>query len=191
MCVRSITEGAPPHPRVLATRDLRMIRVVPLPFVSVQVDSLPSMMENNASTLRPYKVAVLWVLPMTNLSAETENAYPDFGRAMVTMIVATIRTRIRITAPLTLAKRPSSGAPMADVSSALGNVTMRTTAVMVPMNKIAITKIAVLANSLAKIIGAYPIVKSAMASMIAKITPRLTNLKIHARIATSLARIIT
>ena len=80
---------------------------------------------------------------------------------------------------------------MANVSSALGNVTMRTTAVMVPMNKIAITKIAVLANSLAKIIGAYPIVKSAMASMIAKITPRLTNLKIHARIATSLARIIT
>ena len=79
---------------------------------------------------------------------------------------------------------------MAGASSALGSVIMRTTVEMVRMNKIVITKIAVLVNSLAKIIGAYPIVKYAMVSMIAKITPRLTNRKIPARIAMSLARII-
>jgi hypothetical protein len=68
---------------------------------------------------------------------------------------------------------------------------MRTIVGMVQMSKIVIIRIAVLENSLAKIIGAYPIVKYAMASMIAKITPRLTNRKIPARIAMSLARIIT
>jgi hypothetical protein len=128
---------------------------------------------------------------MTNLSAETENAYPDFGLATVTTIVATIRMKMKIIAQLTLAKRPSSGVPMAGASSALGSATMRTIVGMVQMSKIVITKIVVLENSLAKIIGAYPIVKYATASMIAKITPRLTNRKIPARIATSLARIIT
>jgi hypothetical protein len=99
--------------------------------------------------------------------------------------------KMKIIAPLTLAKRPSSGVPMAGASSALGNATMRTIVGMVQMSKIVIIRIAVLENSLAKIIGAYPIVKYAMVSMIAKITPRLTNLKIPARIAMSLARIIT
>ena len=79
---------------------------------------------------------------------------------------------------------------MAGASSALGSVTMRTTVEMVRMNKIVITKIAVLVNSLAKIIDAYPIVKFAMELMIVKITLRRTNLKIPARIAMSLVRII-
>ena len=69
------------------------------------------------------------------------------------MIVGIIPTKTQNIVPLILANLRNLDVQMADVFSILGNVTMRMIVVMVPMNRIVITRIVVLENLLAKIIG--------------------------------------
>ena len=90
---------------------------------------------------------------MTSMYVATVNAYPDFGLVMAMMTVGIIQMKTLNIAPPILANLLNLDVPMAGVFSTLGNVTMRMIVVMVPMNKIVTTRIAVLENLLAKIIG--------------------------------------
>ena len=66
-------------------------------------------MDLNASTHRLHLVAVPMDRLMTNLSAETANASPDCGRAMVTTIAAITAMKVQIIVQHIRANLPSSG----------------------------------------------------------------------------------
>lgn len=105
---------------------------------------------------------------------------------MAMMTAETTAMKLPLTARLILANPLNSDAGTAGAFSALGNVTMRTIAVMALMNWIASIRIADPENSLAKTIDASRIVKSVMVSMIAKTIRLLTNLLTLAKTKMSL-----
>ena len=128
-------------------------------------------MANNASMDR-FPLDHVWVLRKKSSYAEMGNVSIDFGLAMVMMIVGITPMKTLLTVPRILANPPSSGAPMAGVFSILGNATMKMTVVIARMNRIVITRVAHLASSPVTISGVFPIAKSVMVSMIARITVR-------------------
>ena len=105
---------------------------------------------------------------MKNSYVAMVNVYPDFGLVMVMMTVVITPMKLPVTVQRILANPPSSGVPMADAFSTLGNVIMKMIVEMAPMNKIVITRIAHLESSLVTTTDVSRIVKYVMESMIVR-----------------------